>query len=191
MPQLNQHTAAQRAVCTVALKPKPAPPCLPPFPSTWRHQFQFTISSNLVPLQLTHILPRWPILSSSTSSFSSSGATTSPFESFGLLNRSLPLTPACMHIVQLFTLIILKPSIISFSHLIFGLPANLAHFGFHSHNFFDHPVIYHSVHVFKPAEYAGLNVLNYILIYNSVIQLIISFNSPRAIPVPCTFENSS
>ena len=39
---------------------------------------------------------------------------------------SFHLTRSWMHFVKLFIFIILKSSFISFSHLIFGLPANLA-----------------------------------------------------------------
>jgi hypothetical protein len=40
-----------------------------------------------------------------------------------------------MRFVQLFIFIILKFSFISFSHLIFGLPANVIDVGFHSYNY--------------------------------------------------------
>jgi hypothetical protein len=40
-----------------------------------------------------------------------------------------------MHFVQLFIVIILKYSFISFSPLIIGLPANPVRISFHSHNF--------------------------------------------------------
>jgi hypothetical protein len=48
---------------------------------------------------------------------------------------SFHLTRSWMHLVQLFRFIILKPSFISFSHLIFGLPAYLVDIGFNSYNF--------------------------------------------------------
>jgi uncharacterized membrane protein YphA (DoxX/SURF4 family) len=40
-----------------------------------------------------------------------------------------------MHFIQLFIFIGLKSSFIAFSHIIFGLPANLVVIGFHSYNF--------------------------------------------------------
>ena len=48
---------------------------------------------------------------------------------------SLHLTLSWMHFVQLFIFIILKPSFIPFSHLLFGLPANLVDISFHSYSF--------------------------------------------------------
>ena len=48
---------------------------------------------------------------------------------------SFHLTKSWMHFVQLFIFIIFKSSFVSFSHLIFYLPANLVDSGVHSYNF--------------------------------------------------------
>jgi len=165
-PQLNQHTAAQLAVCvracvrTVALKSKSAQPCLPSPPLD-------VISFNLQFRPIWYAY-RWRISfhadQSPSSSSSSSVATTSPFESFGLLNYLLPLTPSCMHIAQLLTLIILTTSFISFPHLIFGLPTNLADIGFHSYIFL--PSRHLSLGAHGQTSWIFGPYCNYILIYN-------------------------
>ena len=110
------------------------------------------------------------------------------FESFGLLSLFLQLTPTCLHIVQLFTLIIVKSSFTSFSHLMFGLPANPVHTGFHSRNY---STICHSLYVAKPAQPLALIVINYILISNSIIKFIICFNAPFTVSILCRSEYSS